>query len=52
MIDINKSFVTAHLIGHLDPMKEGEVNPIQHSNYYNNEEFMKTHTQIHRKLCI
>ena len=62
MIDVNRSFVNntdlneenslAHLIEKLDPINEGEVNPIQHSNYYSNEEFMGEHRQIDGKLSI
>ena len=62
MIDVNRSFVNntdlneenslAHLIEKLDPINEGEVNPIQYSNYYSNEEFMRTHRQIDGKLSI
>ena len=62
MIDVNRSFVNntdlneenslAHLIEKLDPINEGEVNPIQHSNYYSNEEFMGAHSQIDGKLSI
>ena len=62
MIDINRNFVNntdlnevnslTHLIEYLDPIDEGEVNPIHHSNYYNNEEFMQAHKQIDVKLSI
>ena len=62
MIDVNRSFVNntdlneknslAHLIEKLDPINEGEVNPIQHSNYYSNEEFMGALRQIDGKLSI
>ena len=62
MIDVNRSFVNntdlnednslAHLIEKLDPINEGEVNPIQHSNYYSNEEFMGAHSQNDGKLSI
>ena len=62
MIDINKNFVNntdlneenslAHLIEKLDTINEGEVNPIQCSNYYSNEKFMGTHRQIDGKLSI
>ena len=62
MIDVNRNFVNntdlneenslTHLIEQLDPIHEGEVNPIQHSNYYNNEEFMGAHRQIDGKLSI
>ena len=62
MIDVNRNFVNntdlkeenslTHLIEQLDLIHEGEVNPIQHSNYYNNEEFMRAHRQIDRKLSI
>ena len=62
MIDVNRSFVNntdlneenslAHLIEKLDPINEGEVNPIQHSNYYSNEEVMGAHMQIDGKLSI
>ena len=60
MIDVNRSFVNntdlneenslAHFIEKLDPINEGEVNPIQHSNYYSNEEVMGA--QINGKLSI
>ena len=36
----------------MDPINEGEVNPIQHSNYHSNEEFMGAHRQIDGKLSI
>ena len=62
MIDINRNFVNntdlneenslTHLIEYLDPIDEGEVNPIHHSNYYNNEEFKEAHTQTDVKLSI
>ena len=62
MIDVNRSCVNntdlneenslAHLIEKLDPINEREVNPIQHSNYYSNEEFMGPHRQIDGKLSI
>ena len=62
MIDSNRNFVNntdlnevnslTHLIEYLDPIDEGEVNPIHHSNYYNNEEFMEAHKQIDVKLSI
>ena len=62
MIDVNRNFVNntdlneenslTHLMEQLDPIHEGEVNPIQHSNYYNNEEFMGAHRQIDGKLSI
>ena len=62
MIDVNRNFVNntdlneenslTHLIDQLDPIHEGEVNPIQHSNYYNNEEFMGAHRQSDGKLTI
>ena len=62
MIDSNRNFVNntdlnevnslTHLIEYLDPIDEGEVNPIHHSNYYNNKEFMEAHKQIDVKLSI
>ena len=62
MIDSNRNFVNntdlnevnslTHLIEYLCPIDEGEVNPIHHSNYYNNEEFMEAHKQIDVKLSI
>ena len=62
MIDINRNFVNitdlneenslTHLIEYLDPIDEGEVNPIHHSNYYNNEEFKEAHKQTDVKLSI
>ena len=62
MIDVNKSFLNntdlneenslTHLIDQLDPINESEVNPIQHSNYYSNEEFIGAHRQIDGKLSI
>ena len=62
MIDSNRNFVNntdlnevdslTHLIEYLDPIDEGEVNSIHHSNYYNNEEFMEAHKQIDVKLNI
>ena len=62
MIDVDRSFVNntnlnednslAHLIEKLDPINEDEVNPIHHSNYYSNEEFMGAHRQIDWKLSI
>ena len=62
MIDSNRNFVNntdlnevnslTHLIEYLDPIDEGEVSPIHHSNYYNNEEFMEAHKQIDVKLSI
>ena len=60
MIDIDRNFVNntdlneenslTHLIEYLDPIDEGEVNPIHHSNYYNNEEFKEAHKQTDVKL--
>ena len=62
MIDSNRNFVNntdlnevnslTHLIEYLDPIDEGEVNPIHHSNYYNNEEFIEAHKHIDVKLSI
>ena len=62
MIDINRNFVNntdlneanslTHLIEYLNPIDEGEVNSIHHSNYYNNEEFMEAHKQIDVKIRI
>ena len=62
MIDVNRNFVNntdlneenspAHLLEKLDPINEGEVNLIQHSNYYSNKEFMGAHSQIDGKLSI
>ena len=62
MIDVNRNFVNntdlkeenslTHLIQQLDPIHEGEVNSIQHSNYYNNKKFKKAHRQIDGKLSI
>ena len=62
MIDVNRSFVNntdlneenslTHLIEYLDPIDEGEVNPIHHLNYYNNEEFMEARKQTDGKLSI
>ena len=62
MLDVNRCFVNntdlnednslTHLIEKLYPINEGEVNPIQHSNYYSNEEFMGAHRQIDEKLSI
>ena len=50
MIDVNRNFVNntdlneenslTHLIDQLDPIHEGEVNPIQHSNYYYYRNFL------------
>ena len=50
MIDVNRSYINntdlheenslTHQIEQLDPIIESEINPIQHSNYYNNKEFM------------
>ena len=60
MIDINIIFVNntdlieenslTHLIEYLESIDEGEVNPIHHSNYYNNEEFMEAHKQIDQAI--
>ena len=50
--DLNKENSLEHLIEKLDPINEGEVNPIQHSSYYSNEEFMRAHRQIDGKLSI
>ena len=59
MIDVNRNFTDlneenslTHLIEQLDPIHEGEVNLIQHSIYYNNEEFMGAHKQFDGKLSI
>ena len=62
MIDSNRNFVNntdlnevnslTHLIEYLDPIDEGEVNPIHHSNYYNNEKFIEAHKQIDVQLSI
>ena len=62
IIDINRNFVNntdlneenslTHLIEYLDPIDEGEVNPIHHSNYYSNEEFKEAHKQTDVKLSI
>ena len=62
MIDVNRSFVNntdlneenslTHLVEQLEHTHVGDVNPIQHSNYYNNEEFMGAHRQIDGKLSI
>ena len=43
-IDLNEGNSLPHLIEQMDPYCEGELNPIEHSNYFSNEEFMKTHT--------
>ena len=61
MIDINRNFLNntdlneensiTHQIEYLDPIDEGEVNPIHHSNYYNNEKFKKS-AQTDMKLSI
>ena len=60
MIDSNRNFVNntdlnevnslTHLIEYLDPIDEGEVNPIHHSNYYNNEEFIEAHKRRHENF--
>ena len=50
--DLNEENSLTHLIEQLDPIHEGEVNPMQHSNYYNNEEFMGAPRQIDGKLSI
>ena len=45
-MDLNKGSSLAHLIEQMDPNSancEGELNPIEHSNYCGNEEFMKSH---------
>ena len=35
-----------------DPNCVGGFNPIEHSNYFGNEEFMKSHHQINGKLSL
>ena len=50
--DLNEENSLTHLIEYLDPIDEGEINPIHHSNYYNNEEFKEAHKQTDVKLSI
>ena len=49
---LNEGNSLPHLIEQMDPNCEGELNPIEHSNYFGNEEFMKSHHQINGKLSI
>ena len=51
-IDLNEGNSLPHLIEQMNPNCEGELNPIEHSNYFSNEEFMKTHLQTNGKLTI
>ena len=51
-MDLNEGNSLPHLIEQMDPNCEGELNPIEHSNYFGNEEFMKSHHQINGKLSI
>ena len=44
--------VLPHLIEQMDPNCKGELNPIEHSNYFSNEEFIKTCLQTNGKLSI
>ena len=41
-----------HLIKQMDPNCEGELNSIEHSNYFGNKEFLKAHHQINGKISI
>ena len=62
MINTNRNFVKnmddnegnslPHLIEQTDPNCEGELNPIEHPDYFGNEEFMKLHHQINEQLSI
>ena len=62
MINTNRNFVNnnglneenslPHLIEQMDPNCEGELNPFEHSSYFSNEEFIKTHLQTNGKLSI
>ena len=51
-IDLNEGNLLPHLIEQMDPNCEGELNPIDYSNYFGNEEFMRAHLQINGKLSI
>ena len=44
-IDLNEENSPPHLIEQMDPNCEGELNLIEHSNYFGNAEFMKAHHQ-------
>ena len=51
-MDLNEGNSLPHLIEQIYPNCEGELNPVEHSNYFGNEEFMKSHPQINGKLSI
>ena len=51
-MDLNEGNSLPHLIEQMDLNCEGELNPIEYSNYFGNEEFMKSHHQINEKLSI
>ena len=41
-----------HLIDHIDPDNESEVNLLEHSRFYNDINFINTLKQSHHKLSI
>ena len=41
-----------HLIDHIDPDNESEVNLFEHSRYYNDTDFINTPNQFHHKISI
>ena len=49
---INSFVGLTHLIDHIDPDNESEVNLLEHYRYYNDTDFIYTLTQSHHKLNI
>ena len=50
--NINESNSLVHLIEHINPESEEETNLLQHSLYYNNNEFKNILEDTHGKLTI